>query len=725
MKKIFLLLLLFTNICLGQTTIFSENMGTGTGTLLIASNTFQNTSPITFSGTADVRSTGASVGYTGVSAGRNIFFTTTNIYFEISGINTLSYNNIQLSIGHFKSTTASSNELIIQVSTDGINYTSLSYTRSTGTGSTGWSLITPTGQIPSCSNLRIKFTNTGTNPPIPQFRIDDVKLTGYTCSGTSTWNGSWSSPPTGNSVMINGPYNTSTNGSFEACDLTVNSTLDINGGFVKVQNNITNNGTINISNSGSLVQVSDIGANTGNNITYNRTVSSLNGYDYIYWSSPVLGQPLSTLYSSTAPSTTPGSQYQWNPTVPNTNNTYGNWQSVTPPMTPGRGYIMRASSSFSWGTFAGTGTGTLTSQFIGIPNNGVIPYTVSGIDSTITNNRWNLVGNPYTSALNVVTFLNTNTQLDGYVALWKHANSPNTIASQPYYQSFQYNYSNDYVIYNKLGVSSGLGTFNGYIATGQGFFVNLLPTVTPTNTSFSSSITFNNSMRSETFSNSQFFRTSENNNEGRIWLDLLNTNNIPTRLLVGYKEDATIERDRLYDAITTQDFYTTINNDKFIIQGRPEFNENDQVILGINITTPGEYKIAIAETDGILTTQNIYLQDLYSNTIHDIRQSPYTFNSVSGTFNDRFILRYTNNSLGNNDFVINNTIIYNKDNKINIDSNKTIKNVKIYDITGKLLYDNNFNLNNVKINLECSKQILFVKIKTEDDQVITRKILND
>ena len=379
---------------------------------------------------------------------------------------------------------------------------------------------------------------------------------------------------------------------------------------------------------------------------------------------------------------------------------------------------MRVSSSFGW-------TGTLTSQFIGIPNNGVIPYTVSGIDSTISNYRFNLVGNPYPSALNAVSFLTLNPNLDGYVALWKHANSPNTIASQPYYQSFQYNYSNDYVIYNKLGVSSGLGTFNGYIATGQGFFVNLLPTTTPTNALFSSSITFNNSMRSETFSNSQFFRTSESNNEGRIWLDLLNSNNIPTRLLVGYKEDATIERDRLYDAITTQDFYTTINNDKFIIQGRPEFNENDQVILGINITTSGEYKIAIAETDGILTTQNIYLQDLYSNTIHDIRQSPYTFNSVSGTFNDRFILRYTNNSLGNNDFVINNTIIYNKDNKINIDSNKIIKNVKVYDITGKILYDNNFNSNNVKISLECSKQILFVKIKTEDDQVITKKVFNE
>jgi hypothetical protein len=245
-------------------------------------------------------------------------------------------------------------------------------------------------------------------------------------------------------------------------------------------------------------------------------------------------------------------------------------------------------------------------------------------------------------------------------------------------------------------------------------------------TSTPSSVLFDNTLRNT--NNSQFYRVQ--NQKSRIWLDLLNINNNANRILVGYVDDATNDNDRMYDSetvisTTNNTIYSVIDNKPFIIQGKDEFEDTDQVQLGININTPGEYKIAIAETDGILTTQNIYLQDLYSNTIHDIRQSPYTFNSVSGTFNDRFILRYTNNSLGNNDFVINNTIIYNKDNKINIDSNKIIKNVKVYDITGKILYDNNFNSNNVSFNLECSKQILFVKIKTEDDQVITRKIHND
>jgi hypothetical protein len=598
-----------------------------------------------------------------------------------------------------------------------------------GFNGTSWITVDNiTNSIPTTGT--IKIYNSTTNPALPlnlqKFRftytksvgnlaLDDVSFNCSLCPSVTTWNGtSWSnnSPNSSTTAVIDSNYNTNTN-SFEACSVIVNpgKTLTINSNqYISIQNSLINNGIVDI-NDGTLVQSNSV-TNVGN-INYNRSVNTLNGYDYIYWSSPVLGQSLSTLYNSP----TPGFRYEWNPIISNTNGTFGNWVNLTTPnMLVGKGYIMRSSSSFGW-------TGNLLSIFTGVPNNGSITYTLSGINSPITNYRWNLIGNPYPSSIKALKFLTDNSNIDGFVNIWTHGTAP-VSTTNPYYQSFQYNYtSNDYITYNGIGTSSGPTGFNGYIASGQGFFVNLLQTNTP-----SSNIIFNNSMRSEigipAYSNSQFYRTSESNNEGRIWLDLLNSNNIPTRLLVGYKEDATVERDRLYDAITTQDFYTTINNDKFIIQGRPDFNENDQVNLGINIPTAGEYKIAIAEVDGILTTQNIYLQDLYSNAIYDIRQSPYIFNSNAGTFNDRFILRYTNSTLGNNDFVINNTIIYNKDNKINIDSNKIIKNVKVYDITGKLLYDNKFNSNNVKVTLECSKQILLVKIKTDDDEIITKKISN-
>jgi len=166
---------------LAQTTIFSENMGTPSGTLTLAANTFQNSGSVTYSGTADVRNTTVSSGYTGASGGGNVFFTnTTGRFFQIEGINTSGFMNISLSLGHYKSTTAGNNELKIEVSEDGTNWTELTYSRSTGTGTVNWLLITPSGTIPATSNLRLRFTQTSATT---QFRIDDIVITGTPGSG--------------------------------------------------------------------------------------------------------------------------------------------------------------------------------------------------------------------------------------------------------------------------------------------------------------------------------------------------------------------------------------------------------------------------------------------------------------------------------------------------------------------------------------------------------------
>jgi hypothetical protein len=319
------------------------------------------------------------------------------------------------------------------------------------------------------------------------------------------------------------------------------------------------------------------------------------------------------------------------------------------------------------------------------------------------------------------------TNYPGTLYFWTH-NTP--ITNNNYTQ-------NDYASYTLVGgvgtgnsaLNSGINNNlpNGKIASGQGFFFS-------NSSSLTTSININNSFRvnfpTNNNNNNQFFRTTSQEKD-RFWLDMTNDNGAYKQILIGYIDGATNNIDGGYDGEILEagnviSLYTVSDNRLLTIQGRQyPFNINDIINLGCKTNISGTFKITLSDVNGLFTTQNIYLQDLYSNTIHDIRQSPYIFTTNSGTFNDRFILRYTNNSLGNNDFFINNTIIYNKDNKINIDGNKIIKNVKVYDITGKLLYDNNFNSNNVKISLECSKQILFVKIKTEDDQVITRKILND
>ncbi|RYD97002.1 MAG: hypothetical protein EOP54_12150, partial [Sphingobacteriales bacterium] len=170
-----LLFALFMTTAVSWSQMFSENMGTPGGTTSIVSNSFQNASNFTYTGTADVRSTTTSSGYTGSSGGGNVFFTSSDRFFQISNINTTGFTNLALSFGHYKNTTAGGTELLVEVSSDGTTFTPLTYSRSSGSGTTGWVLINASGTIPATANLRIRFTSASSSI---QFRLDDVKLTG-------------------------------------------------------------------------------------------------------------------------------------------------------------------------------------------------------------------------------------------------------------------------------------------------------------------------------------------------------------------------------------------------------------------------------------------------------------------------------------------------------------------------------------------------------------------
>ena len=166
-------------------TVFSESMGTITSGSTVAivthenNNGFQNVA-FTMSGSADLRNNSLSSAvsdYTLASGLGHIFFSNTSVKnFIISGINTSGLNNLQLSFGLRKEQNASDgSDFLIQVSTDGISYSNLTTPLlPTGSGTAGWRYIVATGTIPSTSNLRIQFIQSGTTN---QYRLDDVLLT--------------------------------------------------------------------------------------------------------------------------------------------------------------------------------------------------------------------------------------------------------------------------------------------------------------------------------------------------------------------------------------------------------------------------------------------------------------------------------------------------------------------------------------------------------------------
>ncbi|HWS60327.1 MAG TPA: T9SS type A sorting domain-containing protein, partial [Flavobacterium sp.] len=187
MKKLYTLsFILLASLSFGQT-FYSENMGVPSATTIIstyvtgtAPATFQNASPILYTGNGDVRSSTAS-NYPGASGGGNVWFTTTAPIrtFQIEGINTSTYNtaDLQLKFGYLTSNI--SNHLLVEQSSDGTNWSTINYTQNT---STAWTLVTvPTGTILSTSNLRLRFTQSAQSA---SHRLDDISLTKVSASCT-------------------------------------------------------------------------------------------------------------------------------------------------------------------------------------------------------------------------------------------------------------------------------------------------------------------------------------------------------------------------------------------------------------------------------------------------------------------------------------------------------------------------------------------------------------
>lgn len=560
-----------------------------------------------------------------------------------------------------------------------------------------------------------------------------VKITD---SNATTWNGSaWSNgvPTLTKAAIIDGTYVTATNGNFSCCSLTVNATRALtisSGGYVEVQNDVTNNGTFTVLNNGSLIQINDLGVNIGN-ISYERIAMARN-LDYVYWSSPVAAFNVNNLPNNY--------RYIWNTTIANTNGGQGNWVAASGNMVAGKGYIARASNG------SATPVAT-TTTFTGVPNNGVINMPIirgslqgldyagtNGITITRFSDNWNLVGNPYPSAINVDEFLDLNTNIEGAIRIWTHGNLPSTSINNPFYGSYQANYTpDDYITHNGVGTISGPIGFNGFLAGGQGFMVNMLDGATG-----SDNLLFNNSLRNKSYNNSQFYRTSGVSNiasveKNRIWLDLINnSNNAAKRTLIGYVGNATNDKDRLYDAFTsvgtTMHLYSIIANDKMTIQGRQlPFDANDKVNLGYFVPASGNYSIGIATLDGLFASgQNIYLEDKLSGIIHDLRSNPYSFSANAGEVNNRFVLRYTNETLGADDFITTSDVLISSSDLIMVHSFKqTIQSVSIHNVLGQLLVNElNVNADTLEVkSLQKNKAPLIIEVTLENGKKINKKLI--
>lgn len=552
----------------------------------------------------------------------------------------------------------------------------------------------------------------------------------------TTWNGiAWSNgtPTRGHSLTFDADY--TSNGNVVACECQINpgkSVTVLHGHTLEIYGNLSNSGTLTIEDSGSLVQHDDFASNTGK-IIMKRDTDPMYRYDFTYWSSPLtqasgykLADPnLAT--PSLSPATLWDKYYFWN-AASQAWNVIPNGNEV---MVPGKGYILRAPQNYS------TNPATTTvyqAIFEGYPGNGIVNAPIS-----TSNGHYNLIGNPYPSAVSADLFLsdalNSNV-LDGTIYLWTHNSPPSTLA--PGDNTYNYT-SSDYASYN---FSGGVGTAAtsessasdnvpmGYVGAGQSFFVKSVG---------GGNATFKNSMRVVS-NNNQFFRTLNTQQAAqselekhRVWLNISNDQGAFNQALVGYIENASNGLERGFDGEVLGGNYVSLYsiaaNTNLVIQGRElPFNVQDKVDLGFKVTIAGSFRISIDHFDGLFGGQNIYLEDKLLDVIHDLKQSPYDFVASIGTFDTRFVLRYTNETLGAGEYVTdaNNVIVFVKDKTIKaISSKENMESIAIYDLLGRLIYANknvhamNFSTSEITAN----QQALIVKIKLENGQKVDKKII--
>ena len=649
--------------------------------------------------------------------------------------------------------------------------------------SSTWSTVTSTSFLPG--TVTGENTNTLT--------INGVDLDGYqfyaevtedgTCSQatnaaqvsmiTTTWSaGSWDNgiPDLTTTAIINDTYNTTSNGNIEACSLYINPSNILTVGansYVKVQTSIYNNGELLVQNEGSVIQIDNSGIydDSGSVATNPTTVEKLTAvldawYEYTYWSSPVTNETIGSALFTSSPyrrfSFNAGnfvdSTYETNNNnatvvgagVDDIDDDANDWQlrSAGDLMTPGVGYAATHSPT------AYTTATNYNYSFRGPLNTGIISVSVERNDTETGDTNWNLIGNPYPSAIDATLFFNENNYsanpstgtLDGAIYLWSHSTPPSATNNGNQQINFDLN---DYITLNYTG-SSVSGVTN-YIASGQGFFV----TYSDAAPSTTGTVTFNNNMRVDG-NNNQFFRTSNinantNSSENKLWLKLTNDFDLKDNIMIGYVNGATAVNDgAAYDAKTngaytkTMTFYSLIPGDteKLSVQGKAisDLNINETIYIGFlnKIDMPTVYTISIDNFEGdFLANNTAYIKDNLLNTYHDLSASAYSFTSEVGEFNDRFEIVFTNPTLSIDQFTLNETnttiiSLTNDDVKFIAPKNLSISSVTIYDNLGRKIINlkgseqtETYHLNTL------SQSVYLAEIELSNKQKIIKKFIKN
>jgi hypothetical protein len=387
---------------------------------------------------------------------------------------------------------------------------------------------------------------------------------------------------------------------------------------------------------------------------------------------------------------------------------------VQTPFESGKGYLIRTPNNHL------TSPSDWDVEFQGTPNNGNIVKQLPAPRSG-NQNRYFLVGNPYASGINILSFLQANeANITGITYLWRKTNGTNRSG----YSVLQRNINNTFT-FNGNGEGQNPGNC---IPAGQGFIVEMKEGA--------SQVMFTNAMRvCDGFGvlNRTMQETNNDQANDQLTLKFTQNNGQFTFATVGYFANASNEFEASYDAQDMGDgtfsVASALAEKRLAIQSRGSFVSTDVVPLSLIIPTAGAYQLSLDQVSGLFAAgQNVYLRDNVTTTVHNLTDGIYDFTSDAGTFSTRFELLYQSGTLGINNPVLteNQVIIYKTPaNELSINTgNFVMDQVMIYDINGRLLTEvKNINNTQTLLKVNFTTDVLLVKIKTQDGKTVSKKVL--
>ena len=438
------------------------------------------------------------------------------------------------------------------------------------------------------------------------------------------------------------------------------------------------------------------------------------------------------------------------------NDDYDAWIKINEStlLNPGEGYTMKG----SLGNVAITTNQNYT--FRGKPNNGDIMLPL-----TAGNDR--LVGNPYPSSIDVVKFIEDNTSavdggnntvnvFNGAVYFWDHFGEENSHNLRDYVGGYatRNKLTGTAAISNdaRINANSAPGSKipGQYIPVSQGFFVNTLPTAIPI--SGTNSIIFKNSQRvfsRESSGVSTFMKPSKKSNlSSKTSPNVENKTNseIPIirlifnspkgyhrQIAIGISEKASNEFDFGYDAfmpdVGIEDMYWILNEGKFVIQGVNNFNEDQELPLGIVISEAGLASIKLENLENLEENFELYIKDNIDGETYNITQNAFEINLDAGEYLDRFMLVFKPRLLTLQETTLTEGIHTRMNNSISELQIEKIVDTKIisinlYNYLGQLInsWESNLEERFIYLPISTSTGVYFVQINTSDG-VLNKKII--